>query len=171
MSLADAYQAEGRGEELASLYVWALETLPLSWEMYYEASVKHGEIGKMEEAAEYLESAGTELLKVYGLHPSATYDNVLAIASMLLNIYSDYERAEHIYRLGIAREPDRYDGYHELAATLQASHDPEAALVVVEEFISRYGSTDVADSDKMILLNSIRKKAAPPAADSSGTQP
>jgi hypothetical protein len=180
MSLADAYQAEGRKEELAGLFEWAIDTIPLSWEGYYSASDYHRDIGETEKAAEYLETAGTELVKVYGLHPSATYDNVLAIASMLLNIYRDYERAEHIYRLAIAEQPHRYDGYHELAATMQAGNDPQRALDLVEEFMARYGKLDTAEADKMILLNAIRKRTAPPAgdlpqgdppADSTGTQP
>ena len=135
----------------------------------------------MEKAAEYLETAGSELVKVYGLHPSATYDNVLAIASMLLNSYRDYERAERIYRLGIAEEPDRYDGYHELAATLQAANDPQSALDLVQGYINRYGNLDSAETDKQILLNAIKKRSALPLgdpplgdlvpADSTGTQP
>ena len=181
MSLADAYEAEGRDEELASLFAWAIDTIPLSWEDYYSASQYHRDIGEMEKAAEYLETAGTELVKVYGLHGSATYDNVLAIASMLLNSYRDYERAERIYRLGIAEEPDRYDGYHELAATLQAANDPHSALDLVQGYINRYGNLDSAETDKQILLNAIKKRSALPAgdpplgdlvpADSTGTQP
>ena len=180
MGLADAYEAEGRDEELASLFAWAIDTIPLSWEGYYSASLYHERIGEMEKAAEFLETSGTELIKVYGVHPSATYDNVLAIASMLLNSYREYERAERIYRLAIAKEPDRYDGYHELAATLQAANDPQRALEVVEGYMARYGNLDTAETDKMILLNSIRKRAAPPSdplpsdpapTDSAGNQP
>ena len=172
MSLADVYEAEGRAEELASLFAWAVDTIPLSWEGYYSASQYHHEVGDMDKAAEYLETSGLELLKVYGMHPSATYDNVLAIASMLLNSYRDYERAEHIYRQGIAMEPETYVGYHELAATMQAANDVQAALDLVEGYIARYGSTDTAEADRQILLNSLAKRAALPAAvDTTGTRP
>ena len=57
---------------------------------------------------------------------------------------------------------------------MQAANDPQGALDLVEDYMARYGNLDTAEADKMILLNAIRKRSAPPSGDvpdSTGIQP
>ena len=119
----------------------------------------------------FLQEAANELMAVYGQHPSATYENALALASIFLNTYRDYDRAEAIYRDAIAREPGRFDGYHELAATLQASDRTSEALDLVLTFQRQYGPTDTSQMDSVILENALLKRrtaaAGEPASDST----
>ena len=158
MSLAEAYERGGRLEELAHLFAWAARTLPQSWEMSYTASELHRRVGMMDSAAAFVEQAADELLAVYGRHPSATYGNLLALSSTLLNTYRDYERAERVYRRAIAREPERFDGYHELAATLQASGKLQEAIDLIVGFQNEYGPWEEAQQDEAILRTSLRKR-------------
>ena len=175
MTLADAYQRTGRTSELADLFGWATRTIPLSWEGFYTASEHYRNAGQTEQAVAYLQEAANELFGVYGQHPSATYENALALASIFLNTYRDYARAEGIYRQAIAHEPRRFDGYHELAATLQAGDRVAEALDLVIGFQREYGPTDTSRMDSVILENALQKRrdtAAETAGDSSaGTAP
>ena len=168
MSLAEAYERSDRLEELAHLFSWAARTLPRSWEMSYTASEHHRRVGMLDSAAGFVEQAADELLAVYGHHPSATYGNLLALCSTLLNTYRDYDRAERLYYRAIALEPERFDGYHELAATLQAGGKLQEAIAVMERYQSDYGPLDEAQQDLTILQNSLRKHEG--ALDSAAAQ-
>ena len=168
MTLADAYQRTGRAAELADLFGWATRTIPLSWEGFYTASEHYREAGQNEQAVSFLQEAAEELFQMYGLHPSATYDNALALASIFLNTYRDYERAETLYRRAIAKEPERYDGYHELAATLQAGSRVPEAFDMVVAFQREYGPTDTSRMDSAILENALQKRRAAAAGESTG---
>ena len=166
MTLAEVYKNQGRTEDLAALFGWAAETIPMSWEGFYQASEYYRDAGQREESAEYLEKAGLELLKVYGSHPSASYENGLAIAGILFDRYQDVDRAGKVYRMAIEREPSRYEAYHELAAVLQAAGETDSALDLVVEYRDEYGDLDAAVRDEQILRTAQRRAGLPLEADS-----
>ena len=110
ITLATLYQEQGRTEELTELNEWALKHIPLSWESFYTASEFQRQVGQQEIAAEYLEQAANHLLQTINTHPTATYDNALALASILLNNYNDFDRAERVYKAAIEIKPGHYAG-------------------------------------------------------------
>jgi len=171
MTLADSYQRHGRTAELADLFGWATHTIPLSWEGFYTASEHYRTAGQTEQAIEFLQEAADGLFEVYGQHPSATYENALALASIFLNTYRDYDRAEDLYRRAIECAPERFDGYHELAATLQAGNRVSEALQLVIDFQRDYGPTDTSRMDSAILENALLKRQAGAQPDTAGGTP
>ena len=168
MTLAGIYQESGQLEELTALSRWAAENIPLSWETFYTASEFHRDVGLDSAAAGFVEEAADHLFESYGVHPTATYDNALALASILLNSYRQYESAERVYRRAIELKPERYDGYHELAATFQAAGRVEDAVHLVNGFVESYGRNDSAENDLRTLVNAQNRSAAP---EPDGTPP
>jgi tetratricopeptide (TPR) repeat protein len=126
----------------------------------YTASEHYRDAGRSDLAVEFLHRAGVELTEEYGKHPSATYENGLALGSILLNNHRAIDKAEDVYRKTIALEPGRYDGVHELAATLQAGNRTEDALEAVLNYMSSYGESQDAITDRSVLLNSLDKREA-----------
>jgi len=160
LTLADYYKVRGEGEELQELFDWAFATLPKSWELMYSASERLRDLGELEKAAKLLSGAGEELLNVYGTHPSATYFNGLGIANVLLSVYDDPRGAEQLYRKLIALEPERYEGYRELAAALQQIGDTQGAMALVRGYLKRFPDNVNAQRDEEILVSSINASAA-----------
>ena len=160
LTLADYYKVRGESEALRELFEWSFETLPKSWELMYSASERLRDLGQLEEAAELLNLAGEQLLEVYGTQPSATYFNGLGIANVLFSVYEDIEAAKSLYRKVIAREPERYEGYRELAAALQLVSDMPGAVALVRGYRKDYPDNVQAQRDEDILVNAIRASAA-----------
>ena len=88
-----------------------------------------------------------------GEHPTATYENALALAGILLETYRDLERAERAYRIAISLEPERYSAWFELAATMQAGGRIEDAIRLISEYQDEFGATDSSNQD----LETLRK--------------
>jgi hypothetical protein len=160
MTLAEVYKNQERIEDLADLFGWAAETIPMSWEGFYQASEYYWDAGQTEESADYLERAGLELLRIYGSHPSASYENGLAIGSILFNRYREIDRAETVYRMAMEREPSRYEAYHELAAALQSVGRTDQAIDVIVEYRNKHGDLPEAVEDEKILRSSRRQTDA-----------
>ena len=169
LQLAWAYQNQGRGEDMARLMRWAAEHLYYTWDGYYGAVAYLRDAGQEELAAEYLEEAGTLLLAEYGRDEAANYSNLLALAGLLLNDFAAPDRAERLYRGIIEREPQPWDAYHGLAATLQIRGDLPAALEVLHQFRDQYGEIPDLVEDETILLNALKTRTAAP--ESSVAQP
>ena len=91
-----------------------------------------------------------------GEHPTATYENALALAGILLDTYQDLERAERAYRVAISLEPERYDAWRELAATMQAGGRVEDAIRLIREYRDEYVPTDASEQDLEILHNALK---------------
>ena len=161
ITLATLYQEQDRKEELTKLNEWALKYIPLSWESFYTASEFQRQVGQQEIAAEYLEQAANHLLQTINTHPTATYDNALALASILLNNHNDFDRAERVYKAAIETKPEHYAGYHELAATLQGNGKVQEALQLVENFQKNYGMNDSAENDRLTLENAMKNRPEP----------
>ena len=156
ITLASLYQEQQRYDELTELTEWALENIPLNWESYYTASELQREVGRMAIAARYLEEAVDHLSETVGEHPTATYENALALAGILLDTYRELERAERAYRIAISLEPDRYDAWRELAATMQARGRIEDAIRLIREYRDEYGATGASDQDLETLHNALK---------------
>ena len=156
ITLASLYQEQERYDELTELTEWALEHIPLNWESFYTASELQREVGRMAIAARYLEEAVEYLSETVGEHPTATYENALALSGILLDTYRDLERAERAYRIAIALEPERYDAYRELAATLQAGGRVEDAIRLIGEYQDEFGATDGSEQDLETLHNALK---------------
>ena len=164
LTLADIYQTGGRSEEMARLLRWAEERLPMGWDGLYAASENFRRAGRLDLGAEFVEKAALGLIEGYGEDQPLTYDNLLALASILYTDYAAYARAEQIYRRTIALRPRTYAGHHELAATLQAGGRTREALGVVEAYIEEHGELDSAAVDREILVNALQLEAAPPGS-------
>lgn len=157
LTLADIYQTEGRVDEMATLLRWAEENVPMGWEGLYAASENYRQAGRFDLAAEFVEKAAHGLVERYGADHSATYDNALALASILYNDYGALDRAEEVYRRTIALRPRGYAAYHELAATLQAGGRTREALGVIEGYVEEYGELDSASLDREILIKALER--------------
>ena len=169
LTLSDIYQTEGRIDEMARLLLWAEENIPMGWEGLYAASENYRRAGRAELAAEFVEKAAQGLIERYGEDPSATYDNGLALASILYNDYGAFASAEDIYRGTIALQPRAYAGYHELAATLQAGGRTGEALAVVDRYVEEYGELDSASVDREVLVHAMQRLEAS-GAEAPGTE-
>ncbi len=156
ITLASLYQEQERYDELTGLTEWALENIPLNWESFYTASELQREVGRMAIAARYLEEAVVYLSETVGEHPTATYENALALSGILLDTYRDLERAERAYRIAIALEPEQYDAYRELAATMQAGGRVEEAIRLINEYQDEFGATEGSEQDLETLHNALK---------------
>jgi tetratricopeptide (TPR) repeat protein len=170
LQLAELYEKEGKGEEMVHLMNWAREQLPFGWETFYSAGEYLANVGQVDMAAEYIEHAGLELVEQYGESDVASYDNITTIGSILLNEpYSAVDRAEGLYRAAIAREPQRWDAYFELAATMQAKGDAAGGLKLLTDYRSRYGEVQRLVEAEQVLQNALNNRMAPP--ESSAVRP
>jgi tetratricopeptide (TPR) repeat protein len=170
LQLAELYQRDGKGEEMVHLMNWARERLPFGWETFYSAGEYLAKVDQVEMAAEYIEMAGLELVQNYGQSDVASYDNITTIGSILLNEpYSSTDRAEGLYRAAIAREPQRWDAYFELAATLQAKGDATGGIKLLSDYRSRYGEVQQLVEAEQVLQNALQKRTTP--AESSLVRP
>jgi len=160
MSLAEVYEKEGRGAQLEQLLRWVEERLSVSWERYYSFAEQLRRVGQLAPAAGYVERAGQELAGVYGRQEGATYDNLLALAGLLLNTYGSYDRAERLYRRALAVEPGRWEGYYELAATLQANGQAQSALDLLRQYRTRYREVDSLLKAEDLLSRALEKQPA-----------
>ncbi|NKB65997.1 MAG: DUF2723 domain-containing protein [Candidatus Latescibacteria bacterium] len=163
IQLADLYQSQGRGEDVARLMRWGQERLDFNWYTYHSAAGFLKESGQMEMAAEFLGSAGTGLLKELDKDFYA-YDNVLAVAALLVRDYQDFARAEALYRAAIEHRPERWDAYYELAATMQAGGDVDQGVALLRSYTERYGSIQqIVEAEKILLQAQAQQDSA--AAD------
>ena len=161
LQLALVYKEQGRIDEMEKLMRWAEENIYMSWEGYYSAADHLSAVGLNDIAAEYLHKSTDEFINLYGIEPVASYDNIVSLAGVLLNEpYSAYDRAEAIYRQAIRLEPTRWEGYYELAATLQAKGDVPSALAVLQQYKSAYGNRQELAEAEQILLNASDRPAA-----------
>ena len=159
MQLADAYQTQGRHDAIPGLLRWATEHVLFDWEGYYNAAEILKETGSTDLAGEFIETAGHLLSEQYGLRETATYDNLLALASILLNEpYSKPERAEKLYRRAIELEPTRWDAYYELAVALQAQDDLLGALQLLRQYREKYGQVPELLGAESILQNALQDR-------------
>ena len=161
LQLALVYKEQGRIDEMEKLMRWAEENIYMSWEGYYSAADHLSAVGLHDIAAEYLHKSTDEFIHLYGIEPVASYDNIVSLAGVLLNEpYSAYDRAEAIYRKAIRLEPTRWEGYYELAATLQAKGDVPSALAILQQYKSAYGDRQELTEAEQILLNASDRSAA-----------
>lgn len=158
LQLTERYYEEGDIEEAVGVSQWAVETMPLRWSGYYRLGRLLEGNDRLQLAAGYLERSGYALAKEYGLFAEANYENLLALASMLLNApYGAPERAERVYRLAVEKEPDRANGYYELAASLQAKGDVPAALELLRDFRETHGEVEQLIEAERILEKVLKK--------------
>jgi tetratricopeptide (TPR) repeat protein len=163
MQLAELYVKDGRGDELGTLFRWAQTNINFGWESYYTSADFLQQSGQTELASEFTEKAGNELIKIYGQSPTASYDNVLALAGILLNTYEDYERAERLYRRATEIEPGRWDAYYELAATMQAQGRADAGLDMLNKFRDTHGPIPEIEQAIRILQKALEEGQEPAA--------
>ena len=158
LHLAERYNEEGRDDDLRRLMRWAEETIYMSWEGYYTAADFLLKIGQKDVAGSYVGNAANILIDQYGESALATYDNILALAGVLLNEpYSQFERAIPLYERIIAIEPARWNAYYELAAALQAKGDAEAALTLLQNYRAEYGEEQRLVDAERILQNALQQ--------------
>lgn len=161
LELARVYQSEGKGAQMEQLCRWAEERLPFTWDEYY----RYGELlrqgGQRALGAEYTERAGTLIMAEYDQNPKLNYENTLALAGLLLNDFSDYDRAERLYRQAVGKDPRRWDAYYELAATLQARGDAQGALDLLVQYRNQYGEVEQLVKAEQVLQNALNRGAAP----------
>jgi tetratricopeptide (TPR) repeat protein len=160
MALAEWYEKAGRGEELARLFGWAEERLTISWERYYAFGEQLRRVSQLGPAAGYVERAGEALAGVYGRQEGASYENLLALGGMLLNSYGSYDGAERLYRRAVGLAPARWEGYYELAATLQAKGEAPAALELLRRYRTEHGQVDTLLRAEQILARAVGDQAA-----------
>ena len=155
LHLAGTYQANGQTEELRELFEWASETIYSEWDSYYTASSYLREMGQRELAARFLAKAGLLLLGSYGEGGPASYGNLIALGSILVNDYAAFDEAMEIYRGLIEKTPKRWDAYYEMAATMQARGDIQGALDMLAGYRAEYGQVASLDTAEQILRDAL----------------
>ncbi len=156
LQLAEFYNQQGRDADLQRLMAWAEENIYMSWEGYYTAADFLLQAGQKDLAGSYVFNSAMLLLDQYGENAIATYDNILALAGVLLNEpYAQYEHAEKIYRRIIPLEPQRWGAYYELAAALQAKGEVQVALDLLQDYRTEYGGNSQLAEAEQILRNAI----------------
>ena len=169
LHLAGAYQSTGKIEELTELLEWAGEVIYSQWDNYHTASSYLREMGQRELAARFLTKAGLLLLAEYGQGGPASYSNLIALGSILVNEYAAYKDAMKIYAGLIEKSPERWDAYYEMAATLQADGDIAAALELLAGYRSEFGSIANLDTAELILRNALEYERT--LQDTAAVQP
>jgi hypothetical protein len=158
LHLAELYDEQGRDADLERLMAWTEKNIYMSWEGYYTAADFLLKIGQKDLAGSYVLNSGNLLIDQYGENAIATYDNVLALAGVLLNEpYSQYERSIQLYERIIELEPTRWNAYYELAAALQASGDAAGALARLQAYRTHYGEEPRLAEAERILVNAMNK--------------
>ncbi|MCC7262655.1 MAG: DUF2723 domain-containing protein [Candidatus Latescibacteria bacterium] len=163
LELAQSYQRVGRGPDMERLFQWAKERFPFSWRDYYAASELLRQAKQNALGAEYIEQAGKLTMADWDQDPKLAYENTLALAGILLNSYSEYDRAEGLYRQAMGRNPGQWDAYYELAATLQAKGQPQQALEMLEQYRAKYGEKEELKKAEDILHRALSRNAEPSA--------
>ena len=166
MQLADVYRREGMGEALARLLEWTSERIPFIWHAYYSASTYLQETGQQQLAIEYAERAVQELLDTYGASGDAIYDDLIVVTDELTKRYRDSARSAELYRRIIEVEPGRWEGYYRLASLMGVQGDYSGGLLVVDEYVDRYG--DVRQLARM--RQSLQQAAAEGTAQQADRQ-
>ena len=92
------------------------------------------------------------LIERVGVEPAATYDNIIALTGVLIQEpYSAYDRAVGLYHQAIALAPKRWEGYYELAATLQAKGDVAGALAILQQYKEQYGErSELVEAERIL---------------------
>ncbi|MDE2705795.1 MAG: tetratricopeptide repeat protein, partial [Gemmatimonadota bacterium] len=140
LQLARSYEKQGRTAEAPQLMQWARDNIYMSWENHYAAADYFSTLGQHDIAIEHIHDAVLFLIERVGVEPAATYDNIIALTGVLIQEpYSAYDRAVGLYHQAIALAPKRWEGYYELAATLQAKGDVAGALAVLQQYKEQYG--------------------------------
>ena len=140
LQLARSYEEQGRRAEVPQLMQWARDNIYISWESHYGAADYFSTLGQHDIAIEHIYEAARFLIERVGIEPAATYDNIIALTGVLIQEpYSAYDRAEGLYHQAIALAPERWEGYYELAAALQAKGDVPGALAVLQQYKEQYG--------------------------------
>ena len=152
LQLGLIYKEQNHLQEMIELMQWAEQNVYMSWEGHYATFDQLGQAGLYPEAAHYLQKSTDLLIADYGKEAVANYDNIVSLAGVLLNEpYSEFDRAETIYRQAIALEPKRWEAYYELAATLQAKDDVPGALSLLERYKAQYGEQrELAEAEKIL---------------------
>jgi len=163
LELAQSYEQQGRGPEMERLFNWAKERFPFSWRDYYASSELLRQAGQNALGAEYVEQAGKLTLAAWDQDPKLAYENTLALAGILLNSYAAYDQAEGLYRTALERNPQQWDAYYEIAATLQAKGQPQQALELLEGYRGKYGEVEELKKAEEILQRALNRSAAPAA--------
>ncbi len=164
MQLAEIYAQQGQGDELGPLFRWAQQHIDFGWESYYTSADFLNQVGQRELAAEFTEQAGHELVKVFGQTPTASYDNVLALAGILLNTYEAPDRAERLYRSATGLDPGRWDAYYELAASLQMQGRAQEGLDLLDAFRAEHGPVPEIEQAIGILHKALAEEGQEPSA-------
>ena len=159
LELAQSYLRAGRGPEMEHLLQWGQEHFPFSWRDYYAASELLRQADQKALGADYLERAGKAIMADYDQDPKLAYENTLAVAGLLLNTYTEFDRAEGLYRQAMGRNPGQWDAYYELAATLQAKNQPQVALEMLEQYRTQYGEAEELKKAEEVLRRALNRNA------------
>jgi len=163
--LATAYRVQERTTELVSLMDWAERNILMGWEGYYLGADALEAAGELDRAGRYLENAAQELLDRYGVEQAATYSTIAGLAGVLVNPpYRQFDRAARVYRALIRRDPAVWNGYHDLAVTLQMAGDEPGALAVVAQYLAHFGPQQQMLALQQALQGLPGEAAAAPAA-------
>ena len=152
IQLADLYQSQGRGREVAQLMRWGQERFNFNWYTYHSAAGILRESGQMDLAVQFLAAAGQGLLAEIDSNPYV-YENVLAVAALLVRDYEDFDGAEALYRKAVEHWPERWDAYYELAATMQARGAVAEGVALLQAFIEEYGPNEqIVEAEGILRL-------------------
>ncbi|MFA6110105.1 MAG: hypothetical protein WDA75_15160, partial [Candidatus Latescibacterota bacterium] len=159
-SLAGELKEHGDAEELSRLHRWSEAHLPRAWETAYSAALDLQAVGRIDEAAEYMEKAGQAMLERVGRDQHATYENLCSIADVLQGRYGAASRAEPLYRRIALLQPGRPEAPYGLAASLQALGRTEESLEVVEAYVARYGEQARMGEARRLLRQALGQSVA-----------
>ena len=154
--LSEHYEAVGQVEPLLRLIKWAEGNIELNWHTLYVNAQRLFDMGSADRAGSLMEKAVSTMISVYSEDPNASYENLVTMGDIVHDRYNDSERAERIYRQGIALDPRETGAYY------RAGRDPASsgrrtriALQLVEDYINRYGPAEEMVEARQILQNAL----------------
>ncbi len=159
--LSEHYESTGQAEPMLRLLQWSEKNIQLNWHTVYLSAQRLNALSRPALASVYMEKAANAMIAAYETDDNASYENLIIMGDVVHDRYEDAERAERIYRSGIALAPEKSDAYYGLAATRQAQGDDRGALYLVEDYLVRYGESEQMVQARQILRNALGLDGTP----------
>jgi hypothetical protein len=150
--LSDNYANSNKVESLKTLFDWGQSNIGVDWHTLYINADRFYEMDRPDWAGEYMEASANSMKMAIGTDPNATPSNLIAIANIVLDRYTQPDRALRIYNLAIQINPSSVEAYYGIATALQSQGNIDEALKKIDDYFSRYGKETILINAKNILL-------------------
>ena len=158
--LSDNYAKNENIKGLKTLIDWGQSTIGVDWHTLYINADRMYELGRLDWAGDYMETAANGIGKVIGTDPNAIPSNIVAIGNIVLDRYKQPDRALRIYEVAIQIDPSSIEAHYGMATAYQSQGKINEAIEKIDNYVNRYGNEPSLTNAKKILesLNSQERK-------------